>query len=502
MRLFPAFFQMDDAHIVIFGDGTNAERKTRLVAKTPARISLVANTRPAWADDFAEQLTLVSPADAGAALDTARFAIVALEDEADAEAACALARTHGVPVNAVDRKHLCDFTIPSILDRGEVVAAIATGGAAPVLAKDIRSRLETLMPERIGILAALAERWRPAVKAAITSETARRHFWEEALRGPVAEAVHANEDARAERLMAETLERHAEARTGAVTGPVHIVGAGPGDPELLTLKAFRLIQQADVVFHDKLVSPEIMDMIRRDAERVAVGKSKGEHLVPQDGIHELMIAAAREGKRVVRLKGGDPFIFGRGGEEVDALHDAGIEATVVPGISSALGCAASAKLPLTHRDHAQSVTFVTGHAQKGGVPDLDWPGLAKPHQTVVVFMGVGTAAIISEKLQAAGLAPETPVAVIANGTRANEKRAFGEISNLASVIEARGIRGPALLIIGAVAKRPAGFPPPLAGEVGTKRSEGAEAGHAASPLRPSGAAPAGGERKTKKETMR
>lgn len=455
MRQFPAFFLMDDAHIVIFGNGTNAERKARLVAKTNATIRLIADKAPDWAGEFGTQIDLIDPALAEGALFGARFAIVALEDDAAAEAAVDLAHAQGVPVNAVDRKHLCDFTIPSLLNRGEIVAAVATGGAAPVLAKDVRAKLETLLPERIGVLAALAQSWRPAVKAALSDETARRHFWEKALRGPVAEAVYAGDDALAEKLMGETLEQFAKGAEASALGPVHIVGAGPGDPELLTLKAFRLIQQADVVFHDKLVSPEIMDMVRRDAERVPVGKSKGEHLVPQDGIHELMIASALEGKRVVRLKGGDPFIFGRGGEEVDALREAGIEATVVPGISSALGCAASAKLPLTHRDYAQSVTFVTGHAKKGGVPDLDWPGLAKPHQTVVIFMGVGTAGIISDKLREAGLPVDTPVAVIENGTRANEKRTFGKIAELADLIEARGIKGPALLIIGEVASLPA-----------------------------------------------
>lgn len=455
MRQFPAFFQMDEAHVVLFGDGVNAERKARLLAKTPAQIRLVADKKPSWAQAYGEQVELVLPKDAGAALDGARFAIVALEEDDAAEEAVRLAHAKGVPVNAVDRKNLCDFTVPSLLDRGDIVAAVATGGAAPVLAKDIRAKLETLLPERIGNLASMAERWRPAVKDAIDSETRRRQFWESALRGPVAEAVFAGRDDEAETLMARMLEQFSADEAGVVTGPVHIVGAGPGDPELLTLKAFRLIQQADVVFHDKLVSPEIMDMVRRDAEWVPVGKSKGEHLVPQDGIHELMIAAAREGKRVVRLKGGDPFIFGRGGEEVDALRTAGIEATVVPGISSALGCAASANVPLTHRDRAQTLTFVTGHAQKGGVPDLDWAGLAKPHQTVVVFMGVGTADIISEKLREAGLSGETPVAVIENGTRKTEKRAFGQLATLAGLIEARGIKGPALLIIGEVAKLPA-----------------------------------------------
>lgn len=451
MRLFPAFFQMDDARVIIFGDGINAERKTRLVARTPAQISLVARKHPDWATAYGGKLTLIEPERAGQALDQARFAIIAADDETEIQWAYELVRTHGVPVNVVDRKELCDFTIPSLLDRGRVVAAIATGGAAPVLAKDIRSRLETLLPERIGELAELAERWRPAVRHAIAAETGRRHFWETALRGSVAEAVYAGDDKRAERLMGEMLDRFASPENQGETGPVHIVGAGPGDPELLTLKAFRLIQQADVVFHDKLVSGEILDMVRRDAERVPVGKSKGEHLVPQDGIHELMIASAREGKRVVRLKGGDPFVFGRGGEEVEALRAAGIQANVVPGISSALGCAANANIPLTHRDHAQTLTFVTGHAQSGGVPDLDWSGLAKPHQTVVVFMGVGTADIISQKLREAGLAGETPVAVIENGTRENEKRGFGRLANLSVLIQTHGIKGPALLIIGEVA---------------------------------------------------
>ncbi|WP_084417819.1 siroheme synthase CysG [Henriciella litoralis] len=455
MRLFPAFFLMDDAEIVIFGDGPEAERKARLVAKTPARIWLVADKLPKWASELGAEISAISLSEAPDYLARTRFAIITSDSDEEAEAACKLAHAHGVPVNAVDRKHLCDFTVPSLLDRGDIVAAVATGGAAPVLAKDIRASLETLLPARIGELAALAARWRPAVKAAIDDGTRRRHFWEDALRGAVAQAVHAGDMALAEERMGAALERFSSADAHKETGPVHIVGAGPGDPDLLTLKAFRLIQQADIVFHDKLVSPEIMDMVRRDAERVPVGKSKGEHLVPQDGIHELMIAAAREGKRVVRLKGGDPFIFGRGGEEVEALREAGIEADVVPGISSALGCAASAKLPLTHRDHAQSVTFVTGHAQKGGVPDLDWSGLAKPNQTVVVFMGVGTAATISDRLRAAGLDGDTAVAVIENGTRPNEKRGFGTLETLPQIIEERGIKGPALLIIGEVARLPA-----------------------------------------------
>jgi uroporphyrin-III C-methyltransferase/precorrin-2 dehydrogenase/sirohydrochlorin ferrochelatase len=241
-------------------------------------------------------------------------------------------------------------------------------------------------------------------------------------------------------------------------GVVHIVGAGPGDPDLLTLKALRLLQQADVVYYDKLVSERVMDLIRRDATRISVGKSKGNHTVPQPDIHKLLVQAAQEGKRVVRLKGGDPFIFGRGGEELAALQEAGIEVHVVPGISAAMGCAASAGLPLTHRDHAQSVTFVTGHAKiapdGNKVPDLNWSALASGNQTVVVFMGVGMSGQIAAKLIEAGRAGATPIAVIENGTRENEIRVFGKLNELPNLIETGGIKGPALLIIGEVAALP------------------------------------------------
>lgn len=236
----------------------------------------------------------------------------------------------------------------------------------------------------------------------------------------------------------------------APTGHVALVGAGPGDPDLLTVRAARLLAQAEVVFVDRLVGAGVMELVAASAEIVPVGKSKGEHSVPQDEIHRRMIEAAKAGKRVVRLKGGDPFIFGRGGEELEALRAAGFEVEVVPGISSALGCAAAAQIPLTHRDMAQAVTFVTGHAALGAEPDLDWNALARSNQTVVVFMGVGTADTIAARLVAAGRDPATPVAVIENGTRANEISAFGALGNVADVIYSAGINGPALLIIGEV----------------------------------------------------
>lgn len=455
MRLFPAFFYTDDAHVTVFGGGEEARRKVRLLAKTTLSITVVIDTEitPGFAEEFAGRITIAPRDMAGQALDRSKFAIIACRTQENTEQSIIWAREYGIPINVVDQPEACDFTVPSILERGELVAAIGSGGAAPVLAKRVRTQLETLLPQTMGPLSELARDFRPRVFETLSEATERRQFWEAALNGAPAELALAGRFDEARAAM-ETLLQDITATPHAI-GPVHIVGAGPGDPELLTLKAFRLIQNADIVFHDRLVSDEILDLIRRDATRVSVGKAKGDHSVPQPEIHDLMIQAARQGQRVVRLKGGDPFIFGRGGEEVEALRAAGIEASVVPGISSALGCAASAGLPLTHRDHAQTLTFVTGHAKSGEVPDLDWVSLAKPAQTVVVFMGVGTAPTISEKLIHAGRASSTPVAVIENGTRANEIRVYGTLAELPQLITRAGIKGPALLVIGEVSAIPA-----------------------------------------------
>lgn len=451
MRQFPAFFNLEGARIVVFGGGEEAARKLRLFAGSGADLVLVGGFEDAaLGAEFTREIKILPRAETPAALEGARLVIIAEENLAHRAAALAAVRARGIPVNVVDQPEDCDFTVPSILDRGEIVAAIGSGGAAPVLAKSIRAKLEALLPQRIGDLAELARSLRGFVAEAIPDKTARRRYWERAFAGPAAEAAYAGDLERAEALLRQ------QARfTGRARGVVHIVGAGPGDPELLTLKALRLIQEADVVYYDRLVSPEIISLIRRDASRIPVGKSKGDHSVPQTEIHARLVASAQEGLRVVRLKGGDPFIFGRGGEELEAVRAEGIEVHVVPGISSALGCAASAGVPLTHRDHAQTLTFVTGHAKEGGVPDLDWPALARPAQTVVVFMGVDTAPVIAEKLVAAGRAPETPVAIIENGTRADELRVFGTLAELPFLVEEEGIRGPALLIIGEVAGLPA-----------------------------------------------
>jgi uroporphyrin-III C-methyltransferase/precorrin-2 dehydrogenase/sirohydrochlorin ferrochelatase len=447
MRQFPAFFNLEGARIVVFGDGEEAARKLRLLVSSPAELVLIGGfAEAALAAEFEGRVTVVGRSARETALEGARLAIVAEADETHRTAALAAVRARGIPVNVVDFPEDCDFTVPSILDRGEIVAAIGSGGAAPVLAKAVRAKLEALLPGRIGELAALARRLRPFVAEAIPDKGARRRYWERALTGPAAEAAYAGDLEKAEALL-----KSAALATGRAAGVVHIVGAGPGDPELLTLKALRVLQEADVVYYDRLVSPEILGLIRRDAARVPVGKSKGDHSVPQPEIHHRLVASAREGLRVVRLKGGDPFIFGRGGEELEAVRAEGVAVHVVLGISSALGCAASAGIPLTHRDHAQTLTFVTGHARAGGVPDLDWAALARPAQTVVVFMGVDTAAVIAERLISAGRDGRTPIAVIENGTRPDEVRVYGELSELPFLIAEEGITGPALLIIGEVA---------------------------------------------------
>ncbi|MEM6900915.1 MAG: siroheme synthase CysG [Pseudomonadota bacterium] len=450
MRLFPTFFNMDDADIAVFGGGEEARRKARLLAKTPARISVLVGDEidPGFAEEFAGRITIAPFDQYGPVLDVAKFAIIACRVDSRIEEAVTLARQFGVPINVVDHPELCDFIVPSILDRGEIVAGVATGGAAPVLAKSVREKLEALMPQRIGELTRFAKELRPAVYETFDDFDARRQFWETALNGQMAERFLEGDEEGARQIAEDMLAG------GAPEGVVHIVGAGPGDPELLTLKALRLIQQADIVYYDRLVSAEIVDLIRRDADRICVGKQKSNHTVPQPRIHDLLVESAREGKRVVRLKGGDPFIFGRGGEELEALQKEGVDAHIVPGISSALGCAASAGLPLTHRDHAQAVTFVTGHAKSGDVPDLDWQALRSENQTLVIFMGLSNAASITENLIKVGRSPSTPVAIIENGTRKEERRFFGSLSEMPQLISRNKVASPALLLIGEVAGLP------------------------------------------------
>ncbi|MCQ8186244.1 siroheme synthase CysG [Parvularcula maris] len=443
MRYFPAFMDLQGRDVLVSGAGELAVRKARLLAPSGARLTFfMASDHTLAADEFADQARFVAgPISDSAFENSPALLIAATGDPGEDERAAKLGRAYGVPVNAVDMPELCDVVIPSIVERGDLVVGISTGGAAPVLGRRLRERLEAMLPSRLGDLVAFAKERRDIVAAKLSPKE-RRAFWERFFEGPARDAVLSGNRARAEQAFADELQ-------GRTEGHVFIVGAGPGDPELLTLKALRVCQEADVILHDNLVSDEILALCRRDAERVYVGKKRSNHSLPQEAIGQLMVRLAREGKRVVRLKGGDPFIFGRGGEELDALKAAGVPATVVPGISAAMGCAASAELPLTYRGIAQSATFVTAEAGNGAETGIDWQALARLGGTIVVYMGVRKASGVAHDLIQGGLAPQTPVAVIADGTRDTERVIRADLGSLGTA--AAQIEAPGLLVIGEVA---------------------------------------------------
>ncbi|MDH3474438.1 MAG: siroheme synthase CysG [Rhodospirillales bacterium] len=457
MRYFPAFLDLDGQRVLVVGGGETAARKLRLLRRAGARVAVVAPRVVPEIESLAAEGGLdwlprgfVAGDVAGCRLVHAATGIAAV-DERVAEAAQAA----GVPVNVVDRPELCSFVMPAIVDRDPVVVAISSGGAAPVLARRLRARLEALLPARLGSLAGFAGAFRGAVEAKIPDFAGRRRFWERFFDGPIADTVLRGEVCSARERMLALINGGAASRAavsaGAAPGVVQIVGAGPGDPDLLSLRALRLLQDADVVVYDKLVGPEIVDFARRDAQRVYVGKSKGCHTKSQDEINAILLHHARAGKRVVRLKGGDPFVFGRGGEELAYLKAHGVEVEVVPGITAAAGCAAAAGIPLTFRGEAQAVTFLTGHATNGE-PDLDWAGLVGGRQTLAIYMGVSTAGTMAARLIEHGLDPATPVAVIENGTLPNQKVATGSLAGLETLLRAQGIEGPALIIVGEVVR--------------------------------------------------
>jgi uroporphyrin-III C-methyltransferase/precorrin-2 dehydrogenase/sirohydrochlorin ferrochelatase len=450
MNYFPAFFDLRDRPALIVGGGEAAARRLRLLRKAGTRVTVVA---PRVGAEIASALAdgMVNLRQRGFVAgdvngQTAVFAATGLA-EVDARVAEA-ARAAGVPVNVADRAELSSFIVPAIVERDPVVIGISSGGAAPILASRLREAIERLLPARVGKLADFADSFRSAVKATVPGATARFRFWDRFFDGPVADQVLAgNETGARERMLTLVNGRGAGEPP---RGGVAIVGAGPGDPDLLTLRALRLIQRADVVVHDKLVGPGVLDLVRRDAERIYVGKSRGEHSKEQAEINALLAEQALAGRRVVRLKGGDPFIFGRGGEEADYLRQRGISVELVPGITAALGCAAAVGIPLTHRDHAQAVTLVTGQG-KDGEPELDWGTLARLDQTLAIYMGVGAAARIAARLIEHGLDPATPVAVIENGTLPNQRAVYGRLSGLGWLVRQSGIAGPALIVIGRVA---------------------------------------------------
>ena len=443
MLALPLSWPLQAKRVVLIGAGSRLAHKVALFARTPARLAIY---MPAEAAEIETEAEVHLRWPEAAELADAALIVVAFADRALAERGAALARTSRAPLNVVDLPDLSDFHVPAIIDRGSLSIGVATGGTAPVLARQTRARIEAAIPPSETHVSDFALRLSPRLRADIPDTDDRRRAWETILASPAAELARSGQ---VEAAVAAALSMRGERR-----GVVHLVGAGPGDPELLTLKALRLLGEADVIVHDRLVGQAILDMARRDAERFYVGKARSNHSVPQEQIHDLLVEQARLGRRVVRLKGGDPFVFGRGGEEVEALRRAGVEVHVTPGITAALGCAASSGVPLTHRDHAQSVTFVTGHSKDGdhGHPlRLDWSALSAPHHTLVVYMGVATAREIAGQLMRHGRMPDTPVLIIENGTRPDERHVPASLGTLEAAIALRPPQGPALLIIGEVA---------------------------------------------------
>ncbi|WP_323967321.1 siroheme synthase CysG [Aeromonas hydrophila] len=445
MDYLPIFCRLDNKPVLLVGGGEVAERKARLLLDAGAQLTVVApeldpelaelaaNGSIEWlAGEFAPQQL------------TGKWLVVAATDRREVNALVYQSANQArIFANVVDDPKRSSFIMPSIIDRSPLMVAISSGGKAPVLARLLREKLEALLPQHLGAVAAFAGSLRERVKARFASMGERRRFWERLLGADRLGQALARGDSASANQLADSLFAD-ESQTG---GEVVLVGAGPGDPGLLTLHALRQMQEADVVVYDRLVSDEVMALVRRDAKRIFVGKQAGNHCVPQEGINQLLLEAAKKGQRVVRLKGGDPFIFGRGGEELETLVGSGIGFQVVPGITAASGCAAYAGIPLTHRDHAQSVRFVTAHG-KGGAQDLDWPLLAKDKQTLVFYMGLSSCATIREQLLTHGKAGDTPVALIERGTQPSQRVIRGTLDQLPEL--AVGVESPALIMVGSV----------------------------------------------------
>ena len=440
----PIFCQLRNRDCLLIGGGDVAERKARLLLDAGARLTVnalaFAPQFQAWAD--AGALTLAEGEFDESLLDNSWLVIAATNDDAVNSRVSAAAEKRRIFCNVVDAPQQASFIMPSIIDRSPLMVAVSSGGTSPVLARLLREKLEAILPLHLGQVAAYAGKLRGRVKQTFASIGERRRFWEKFFGNDRLAQSLANRDDRAvadttERLLGEPLDNR---------GEVVLVGAGPGDAGLLTLKGLQQIQQADIVVYDRLGSDDIMNLVRRDAERVCVGKRAGYHCVPQEEINQILLREAQKGKRVVRLKGGDPFIFGRGGEELETLSGAGIPFSVVPGITAASGCSAYAGIPLTHRDYAQSVRLVTGHLKHGGA--LEWRNLAADSQTLVFYMGLNQAPTIAEKLMEHGMATEMPVALVENGTAVTQRVVTGTLRELGAL--AQQVESPSLIIVGPV----------------------------------------------------
>jgi len=448
MQYFPIFLDTTDLTCLVVGAGEVAARKVELLLKTSAQITVVAPWVCDTVQRFAKQekINLLVRPYSESDLTNKQMVFVATDNSELNEQIHDQARLQKILVNVVDNTPLCQFITPSIVDRSPIIIAMSSGGVAPVLLRYLRQKLESVIPQKVSLLGQFSEKFRESVKKRFKSVTERRYFWEDVLDGDIAENILQGNEKVAEKKFLERLNAPDASKT---VGEVYLVGAGPGDPDLLTFRALRLMQKADVVVYDRLVSPEILELVRRDAEKIYVGKAKSKHTIPQDEINELLAKEALAGNRVVRLKGGDPFIFGRGGEELETLIEHGVSFQVVPGITAASGAASYAGIPLTHRDHAKSVVFATGHLQDNSI-NLNWQGLAQPDQTIVFYMGLTGLPIICEQLIKHGLTSTTPIAMVQSATTSQQKVVTGTLEDIQQKAEAAEIKPPALIIVGSV----------------------------------------------------
>lgn len=449
MSLFPAFIDLENKTCLVVGGGDIAARKIRRLLESGADVTVISL-------ELSEQLVAMQQEYEFLYQQTAfhddhihnQFLVIAATDDEDLNERIAdLCDVKNILVNVVNKPGSGNLLSPSVVKRLPIQIAISTGGASPVLARLLKARLETFIPQSLGKLASFMSKFREQARKKFPDLKQRRYFWEKLLHGPVSEMLFAGQERAAEKHIANALESTDSIEQSV--GEVYLVGGGPGDPDLLTFRALRLMQQADVVLYDRLVAPAILDLVRQDARLLYVGKKRDQHSVPQDEINQILIDFALQGNRVLRLKGGDPFIFGRGGEEIEGLSEKGIPFQVVPGITAAAGCASYSGIPLTHRDHAQSCLFITGHLKDGSI-DLNWSALIQPQQTLAIYMGTHGIKIISDELIAHGMESDMPCAIIEKGTTPEQRVFTSTLEELPSLPEKHAIAPPSLIVIGTV----------------------------------------------------
>ncbi|MCG8614037.1 MAG: siroheme synthase CysG [Pseudomonadales bacterium] len=446
MDFLPVFMRMKNETSLVVGGDEAAARKVELLLRAQSQVTVIST-------NVIEGLQALI--DSGAVahhacftesmLDGVQLVVSTTDDEALRAQVVESTKKRGIPLNVAGCPELCSFVFPAVIDRSPVIAAVSSGGELPVLTRLLRSRLEAAIPAQFGRLTELAAQFRDQVRAVFPNINQRRRFWEKHLEGHFAELVYAGQELDAQKALKDSLA----ADQFSATGEVYLVGAGPGDPDLLSFRALRLIRQADVVLYDRLVSKPILEMVKHDAERIHVGKERANHAVPQQDINELLVTLAKQGKRVLRLKGGDPFIFGRGGEEIERLAEESVPFQVVPGITAASGCSSYAGIPLTHRNYSQSVRFITGHL-KNNTCDLPWQEFVAPHQTLVFYMGLTGLPVISSKLIEHGLDKTTPIALVSKGTTPEQQVIVGTLETIVDQVEKSNIAAPTLIIVGEV----------------------------------------------------